>query len=90
LVIELVEIHTQCQSVFANVKTVLASVGLVWTDLVDGTVHLTEMASNFERYNAIWAQYFVDDATCRTTLGINAPPTPIAIELKCVAQIRRT
>jgi 2-aminomuconate deaminase len=83
------DIEAQCHSVFANVKTVLASAGLVWTDLVDVTVYLTDMARDFKRYNAIWAQYFADDAPCRTTLGITALPTPIAIELKCVAQIPR-
>ena len=40
-------------------------------------------------YNAAWAEHFPDPATapCRTTLGIVALPTPIAIELKCVAQL---
>ena len=27
-------------------------------------------------------------APCRTTLGITALPTPIAIELKCIARVR--
>ena len=39
--------------------------------------------------NQVWAEHFPDPATapCRTTLGITALPTPIAIELKCVAAI---
>ena len=54
------------------------------------TVYLTDMARDFQRYNAIWAEQFpdIDTAPCRTTLGISALPTPIAIELKCVAAIR--
>jgi 2-aminomuconate deaminase len=51
------------------------------------TVYLTDMLRDFRIYNAIWAEYFTDNATapCRTTVGITALPTPIAIELKCVA-----
>jgi 2-aminomuconate deaminase len=81
------EIVGQCHSVFANVKTVLEASGARWTDLVDVTVYLTDMARDFQAYNAIWAEYFPDAALapCRTTLGITALPTPIAIELKCIA-----
>ena len=33
------------------------------------------------------AEYFTTAQPCRTTLGIIALPTPIAIELKCIAAI---
>lgn len=84
------DIAAQCHAVFANVRAVLDSAGLSWSDLVDVTVYLTDMARDFQIYNRIWAEYFPDPALapCRTTLGISALPTPIAIELKCVAQQR--
>ena len=49
------------------------------------------MAHDFKAYNAVWAEYFpdIDTAPCRTTLGITSLPTPIAIELKCVAALSR-
>ncbi len=83
------EIVGQCHSVFANVKAVLEASGARWQDLVDVTVYLTDMAGDFKAYNAVWAEYFpdADRAPCRTTLGITALPTPIAIELKCIAVI---
>jgi len=79
----------QCHSVFANVRAVLEASGAQWNDLVDVTVYLTNMARDFQAYNAVWAEYFpeADKAPCRTTLGITALPTPIAIELKCIAVI---
>ena len=79
----------QCHSVFANVRAVLEASGAKWEDLADVTVYLTDMARDFPAYNAVWAQYFPDAASapCRTTLGITALPTPIAIELKCVAAL---
>lgn len=83
------DIVAQCHSVFANVKAVLEASGVAWGDLVDITVYLTDMARDFKAYNTVWAEYFpdVETAPCRTTLGITALPTPIAIELKCTALI---
>jgi 2-aminomuconate deaminase len=83
------DITAQCRQVFTNVRAVLEAAGARWEDLVDVTVFLTDMAGDFETYNAIWSEYFPDPATapCRTTLGITALPTPIAIELKCVARM---
>lgn len=84
------DIAAQTRQVFANVRAVLEAAGARWEDLVDVTVFLTDMALDFKTYNAVWAEYFPDPAAapCRTTLGITALPTPIAIELKCVARAR--
>jgi 2-aminomuconate deaminase len=84
------DIDAQTRAVFANVRTVLEASGARWEDLVDVTVYLTDMAHDFKAYNAVWAEYFpdIDTAPCRTTLGITALPTQIAIELKCVAAPR--
>lgn len=83
------DITAQTRAVFANVRAVLEASGARWEDLVDVTVYLTDMAGDFARYNAVWAEAFPDPATapCRTTLGITALPTPIAIELKCIAAV---
>ena len=81
------DIDLQARAVFANVRAVLQASGARWEDLVDVTVYLTDMAGDFAAYNAIWSEFFPDPARapCRTTLGISALPTPIAIELKCIA-----
>jgi 2-aminomuconate deaminase len=83
------DIAAQTRQVFANVRAVLEASGAHWQDLVDVTVFLTDMARDFKIYNAVWQEYFPDPAAapCRTTLGISALPTPIAIELKCIARI---
>ena len=84
------DIVAQCHSVFANVRAVLEASGARWEDLVDVTVYLTDMARDFPAYNRVWAEHFPDPAKapCRTTLGITALPTPIAIELKCIAALK--
>jgi len=80
-------IEEQCHSVFQNVKYILEDAGSGWDKLIDVTVFLTNMKDDFETYNRIYAEYFKDNQPCRTTVEINALPTPIAIELKCIATI---
>lgn len=81
------DIAAQCRQVFANVRAVLEAAGARWEDLVDVTVFLTDMARDFPTYNALYAKHFAGVDACRTTVGITALPTPIAIELKCVAAL---
>ncbi len=83
------DIETQCHSVFKNVKLILESAGLTWNDLVDVTVFLTNMKADFPIYNKLWAEHFPNNPPCRTTLEILSLPTPIAIELKCVAWMEK-
>lgn len=81
------DIEAQCHSVFRNVRYILEDAGSSWDKLVDVTVYLTNMKQDFPTYNRLWAEYFKDNPPCRTTLEINRLPTPIAIELKCIATI---
>ena len=81
------DIEAQCHSVFRNVRYILEDAGSSWDKLVDVTVYLTNMKKDFPTYNRLWAEYFQDNPPCRTTLEINRLPTPIAIELKCIATI---
>ena len=80
-------IEEQCHSVFKNVRMILEDSGSSWEKLVDVTVFLTNMKDDFPIYNRLWAEYFGTNPPCRTTLEINCLPTPIAIELKCIATL---
>ena len=80
-------IETQCHSVFKNIRYILEDAGSSWENIVDVTVFLTNMNRDFAKYNKIYAEYFKDNKPCRTTVEINALPTPIAIELKVIATI---
>ena len=81
------DIEAQCHSVFENVRIILEEAGSNWNNLVDVTVFLTDMSKDFETYNRIYAEYFKDNQPCRTTVEVSSLPTPIAIELKCIAII---
>ena len=79
------DVETQCKSVFQNVRYILEDAGSSWDRIVDVTVFLTNMKDDFEVYNRIYAEYFADNQPCRTTVEVNALPTPIAIEMKVIA-----
>ena len=81
------DIEAQCRSVFNNVQIILEDSGSSWDNLIDVTVFLTNMRDDFKIYNQIYSEYFNKHQPCRTTVEISSLPTPIAIELKCIATI---
>lgn len=81
------DFEAQCISVFNNVRAVLEASGAKWENLVDVTVFLTDMKRDFHTYNRLYAEYFKDNQPCRTTVEVKSLPTPIAIELKCMAYL---
>ena len=83
------DIAQQCRSVFENVRIILEASESQWENLVDVTVFLTNMKDDFEIYNRIYAEYFKNNQPCRTTVEVTSLPTPIAIELKCIATLNR-
>jgi 2-aminomuconate deaminase len=78
-------IEEQCRAVFQNVRYILEASGARWENLIDVTVFLTNMKKDFPVYNKLYAEYFKDNQPCRTTVEVMSLPTPIAIELKCIA-----
>ncbi len=81
------DFESQVHAVFANVQSVLEDAGATWEDLVDVTVFLTDIRRDFATFNRVWAEYFDAHGPCRTTVEVNRLPTPIAIELKCIAAV---
>jgi 2-aminomuconate deaminase len=85
------DFDAQAEGVLANVRAILELHGAQWEDLVDITVYLTDMQRDFAAFNRIYRAHFEnvpeDKRPCRTTVEVGALPTPIAIELKCVAAL---
>ena len=81
------DIIAQCHSVFENVRIILEEAGSSWDKLVDVTVFLTDIKNDFDSYNKLYSEYFKENQPCRTTVEVSSLPTPIAIELICIATI---
>lgn len=86
------DIEAQCRSCFDNVRAVIEDAGATWDDIVDVLVFLTNMKTDFQTYNRVYAEYFAGEGKpnpTRTTIEINALPTPIAVEVKVIAHVGR-
>jgi 2-aminomuconate deaminase len=81
------DIEAECHAVFANVKAVLEASGSSWDRIVDVTVFLTSMKTDFAIYNRVYGEYFSNVQACRTTVEVKSLPTPISIELKVIATV---
>ena len=87
------DIEAQCRSCFDNVRVILEDADSSWDRIVDVLVFLTNIKDDFETYNNVYAEYFAGPPESgkpkptRTTIEINALPTPIAVEVKVIATI---
>jgi acyl-CoA synthetase (AMP-forming)/AMP-acid ligase II len=66
-------------------KAIVEEAGAKWENVVDVTVFLTNMRADFAIFNRVYAEHFGQTRPCRTTVEVGALPTPIAVELKCIA-----
>lgn len=81
------EIETQCHSLFKNLRTIVENAGSSWDNIIDVTVFMTNMESDFEVFNSLYSEYFHDTQPCRTTVEVSSLPSSISIEMKCIATI---
>jgi 2-aminophenol/2-amino-5-chlorophenol 1,6-dioxygenase alpha subunit len=79
-------IEIQTRQVIENVKVILEAAGSSLEKVVDVTAFLTNIKNDFEIYNKVYRKHFEKIAPTRTTLGISALPTPIAVEFKVLAK----
>ncbi len=79
------DVAAQTRAALANVRTVLEAAGSSMERVIDVTSFLIDMDRDFSAYNQVYAEVFGAIQPTRTTLAIQALPTPIAIEFKVVA-----
>jgi len=80
------DIAAQTRQAIANVRTILEASGSSLERVRDVTVFLIDMDRDFAAFNGVWGEYFAAIAPTRTTVAVTALPTPIAVELKVVAE----
>mgnify|MGYP003761631259 CR=1 FL=1 len=83
------DIEQQTHAVFKNIKAILEESNSSWENLIDITVFLTNMKNDFKKFNDIYNLHFPEANVCRTTVEVNALPTDIAVELKCIALVNK-
>lgn len=81
------DVAAQTRAVVANLEAVLKASGATLANLVDITVFLVDMDRDFKAFNEVYAELIGPYRPTRTTVAVRALPTPIAVELKCIAWI---
>lgn len=84
------DVATQTRSVIDNIRYILEDNGSDLQHIIDITVFLTDMKSDFKRFNDVYKSVFTSHQPSRTTVGVTALPTPIAVEFKVIAKLAGT
>lgn len=80
------DVAAQTHRVIDNVRGVLEASGASLEDVVDVTVFLVDMDRDFQAFNAVYKERLQGVRATRTTVAVQALPTPIAVEFKVVAR----
>ncbi len=81
------DIKAQTHAVVNNVKRIVEEAGATMENVVDVTTFLVDMKRDFQGYNEVWAETLGKVGPTRTTLAIDALPTPIAVEMKVIVHM---
>jgi 2-aminomuconate deaminase len=79
------DVSVQTHAVIGNIRMVLEEMGASLQDVVDVSVFLTNMKSDFAAFNKVYGEHFGTIGPTRTTVEVLSLPTPIAVELKVIA-----
>ncbi|MDW5316932.1 RidA family protein [Rhizobium sp. PL01] len=79
------DVAAQLRAILTTITATLSSNGSRFTDLVDVTIYLTDMA-DYRAMNGEYNVWFGPDGPARTTVGVKELPHPdMVVELKVVA-----
>jgi reactive intermediate/imine deaminase len=80
-------IAAQTRRVIANLRIVLAGLGLDLPHVVMARCYLTEFARDYAAFNAVWAEMFPEgQRPARTTVGVTALAVGALVEVDFVAR----
>jgi len=79
-------IEEETRVAMENVKTVLEGAGSGLQHVVKTTAYLSDMA-NFQRFNAVYKEYFPLDPPARTCIQAGRLPLDVQVEIDVIALI---
>ncbi len=80
-------IEEETRMTLDNIKAILTTSGSSMKDVVKCTVHLKDI-NEFERYNAVYAEYFPGIKPSRTTVQ-SVLAEGIRVEIDCIAKLTK-
>ena len=82
LVNESVEAETR--QVLENLSAVIEEAGFALSDVVRTTVYMADI-EDYGKINAIYGEFFTDDAPARAAVGVANLPKHVRVEISCIA-----
>jgi 2-iminobutanoate/2-iminopropanoate deaminase len=79
-------IEAETRQTLTNLSNLLEAAGTSLAAVVKTTVFLRDMAE-FERMNAVYAEFFPEEPPARTTVAVVALPRNAAVEIEAVAYL---
>jgi reactive intermediate/imine deaminase len=79
-------IEDQTRQVMHNLTNVLTGVGLTLANVVSVRIFLTHFYDDYERMNAVYAEYFPQQKPARTCVGVSGLARHARIEIDMVAR----
>lgn len=76
-------VSQQARQVLDNLSAIVAEAGGSLADIVKTTVFLQDF-DDFQKMNAVYAEYFGDAAPARSTIGVSRLPANAAVEIEAV------
>lgn len=77
-------ITEQSRQSLENIGAILNEAGYTFDNVVKTTCLLSDMA-NFKDFNAVYAQYFTNNAPARATFAVRELPLGVLIEIEAIA-----
>lgn len=79
-------VEAQTRRTMENVRLVLQGLGLDFTNVVSVRIFLTEFERDYDRMNAIYAEYFgATTRPARTCIGVTGLARKAVVEIDCIA-----
>ena len=79
-------VEAQTRRTMENVRLVLQGLGLDFTNVVSVRIFLTEFERDYDRMNAIYAEYFgAATRPARTCIGVTGLARKAVVEIDCIA-----
>lgn len=78
------DISAETQQVMKNLKAVLESAGMDFSNVVKCSIFLNDM-NNFPKVNEAYGQYFKTNPPARETVEVSRLPKDVNVEISCIA-----
>ncbi|SEL74933.1 RidA family protein [Parapedobacter koreensis] len=77
-------VSDEAHQVLKNINAVLSAAGYTFADVVKTTIFLRDM-NDFAAVNAVYGEYFIEQAPARETVAVAGLPKNVHVEISVIA-----